>query len=198
MTDRSELEADIRQKCSSGDLSAAASLAIEGFGPEVLGFLVATLNNDEDASEVFSILAEDLWNGIGGFEWRSSFRTWLYQLARNAAFRYRRSPAGRRGHNLSLSRAGEIADQVRSHTAPHLRTELKDKLAEARASLDPDDRMLLVLRVDRGLSWNEIARVFDEASDLATSAARMRKRFQLIKDELRRRAKREGWLDDSG
>jgi RNA polymerase sigma-70 factor, ECF subfamily len=191
-----KLEERIRELHGRGDLTAAATLAIEGFGPEVLGFLVATLNSDEDANEVFAMLAEDLWHGIGSFEWRSSFRTWLYQLARHAAWRYRRSPARRPGHNLALSQAGELAERVRSRTAPHLRTGLKAKLAEARASLDPEDRMLLVLRIDRGLGWNEIARVFDEGGELMKTAARLRKRFQFVKDDLRRRAAEEGWLKD--
>ena len=58
--------------------------------------------------------------------------------------------------------------------------------------------MLLILRVDRRLEWVEIARVLagddglvDDTS-LKREAARLRKRFQIVKDRLRDMAKREG------
>ena len=47
----------------------------------VLGYLIATLDDRDDAAEVFSVLSEDLWRGIAAFGWRSSFRTWMYTLA---------------------------------------------------------------------------------------------------------------------
>jgi RNA polymerase sigma-70 factor (ECF subfamily) len=70
---------------------------------------------------------------------------------------------------------------------------VKDRFRQLRESLDPDDRMLLVLRVDRDLPWNEIARVMlgresPEPESLKRESERLRKRFQLIKDELRERA----------
>ena len=52
------------------------------------------------------------------------------------------------------------------------------------------DRALLVLRVDRGLSWNDLARVLNEDGEplddaaLKRESARLRKRFQLLKREL--------------
>jgi RNA polymerase sigma-70 factor (ECF subfamily) len=63
--------------------------------------------------------------------------------------------------------------------------------------------MLLVLRVDRRLDWNELARVLGEAGhdacvdpvSLARESARLRKRFQLVKNKLRELARREGLLD---
>ena len=77
---------------------------------------------------------------------------------------------------------------------------MKNKWRALRETLDPDDRVLLVLRVDRDLQWNEVARVMlgDEApsdGDLAREAARLRKRFQLLKEDLKRRAKDAGLMD---
>jgi RNA polymerase sigma-70 factor (ECF subfamily) len=62
--------------------------------------------------------------------------------------------------------------------------------------------MLLILRVDRRLDWTEIARVLLEtpehlppdAAALKREAARLRKRFQIVKDRLRERVEREGLL----
>ena len=53
-------------------------------------------------------------------------------------------------------------------------------------ALDPDDRLLLILRLDREMSWNDIADVYaDEREgddgDRRRTAAKLRKRFERIK-----------------
>lgn len=175
---------------------------IEGYGSEVLGFLIAWMRDDNDAFEVFAQASEDLWTGLPRFEGRSSFRTWFYTLARNAASRFRRSPHRRIGRHVPLTNAGQVADRVRSRTLAHLRTEVKDKFAKIRDALDPDDRALIVLRVDRKMSWNDIVRVLapddaDSQEGLARAAARLRKRFQVVREKIRELAKLAGLLPES-
>jgi RNA polymerase sigma-70 factor (ECF subfamily) len=197
------LEEAIRRACRSEQLDDALTAALEGYGPEVLGFLVATLRREEDASEVFSMLAEDLWRGLPRFRWDCSFRTWLYCLARHASSRHRRSSRARERRFVPLSAISDVADRVRSHTLPYLRTEMKSGIARLRESLEPEDQALLILRVDRKLSWEEVARVLaseedaelDEAA-LRRASARLRKRMQQLKRSLRERAAREGLLGD--
>jgi RNA polymerase sigma-70 factor (ECF subfamily) len=185
----------------AGDLHGAASQAIEAFGPEVFGFLVSLMRDEHDASDVFAQACEDLWRGLPGFEQRSTLRTWFYMLARHAASRYRRAPHRRAERRAQLSEADGIAERVRTRTLQHLRTEVKDQFALIRDALEPEDRALLVLRVDRKLAWNDIARVLCEESlatgeDLARASARLRKRFELVKHEIRERAQRAGLIRD--
>jgi RNA polymerase sigma-70 factor (ECF subfamily) len=191
-----ELDALIRAK----EYDRAATAALEHYGPEVYGFLVNVLGGADDANEVFLQLGEDLWKGLPAFAGRSSVRTWLYVLARHAAARYRRSP-WHRGARGGDSRLDELAARTRSRTAPWLQTDVKDRLRVLRDSLDPEDREILILRVDRGLPWEDVARVTlgsDSADEdtLERETARVTKRYQLIKDELRRRAGAAGLLDD--
>ena len=127
-----------------------------------------------------------------------SVRTWLYVLARHAAARFRRSPWNRRTGDSHLE---AVVDLVRTRTQPWLRTDVKDRFRALRDSLDPDDRSLLVLRVDRGLSWEEVARVTlsleaPDADVLGRETDRLRKRYQLLKDDLRKRAREAGLVDD--
>jgi RNA polymerase sigma-70 factor (ECF subfamily) len=195
-----ELEEQMRSLRAAGDLAGVAEKAVQGYGPEVLGFLVTLLRDEDDASEVFSQACEDLWAGLARFEGRSSLRTWFYTLARHAASRLRRSPQRRPGRRVALTEISEVAEQVRSLTLPHLRTEVKDRFAAIRDALSEDDRALLVLRVDRDMSWRDIAAVFspDDGSqeELTRVTARLRKRFQLVKDDIRERAREAGLLDD--
>ena len=190
-----DLEGEIHALREAGDLDAAATRAIEAYGAEVMGFLVSYMRDEDDAGDVFAQASEDLWKGLRGFDGRASLRTWFYTLARNAASRFRRSPHRRPGRHVPLSQAAAAADRIRSQTLPHLRTEVKDKFAEIRNALDPEDRALLILRVDRQLEWDDVARVLepDEANS-ARAAARLRKRYERVKEDIRARAKAAGLL----
>lgn len=193
-----DVEAEISRLRAAREFKQVATLVIEGYGPEVLSFLEAMLRGHADASDAFAQACEDLWKGLPRFEGRSSMKTWFYTLARHAVSRMRRT--AHPGRVAALSEVTDLADRVRSGTRPHLRTEVKDGVAAIRATLDDDDRMLLVLRVDRGMSWNDVARVMAEEGDsevdesLSRVAARLRKRFQSVKDTIRERAIASGLI----
>ena len=186
------LEPRIRAAADAGDWARAATVALEGYGPEVLGFLVTMTRSAVDASDAFSIFSEGVWRGLPKFRWESSFRTWAYRLARRAVWRLRRDPHRRRAVPLSDAGVSAVVEQVRSQTATFLRTETRDKVAKLRESLEPDDQALLVLRVDKKLPWRDIARVLTEDDDDAPSAAELdkkaatlRKRFERLKAEIK-------------
>ena len=193
-------EADIRQAHRDGDYRRAATLTLERYEGEVYSFLVANLRRDSDAHEVFSQLSEDLWTGLPGFAWRCSVRTWIYTLARNAVHRFRRTPANDPARRVPMSQAPERVVQPRSSTAPFRRTAIKDRLAELRQDLDPDDQALLILRLDRQLPWDEVARILNDAAhaDDATVkqlATNLRQRYRKVKDRIATMARASGLLD---
>jgi RNA polymerase sigma-70 factor (ECF subfamily) len=201
---RERLEREVRALCDAGDHTAAATRALRGYGPEVLGFLHAVLSSEGDASDAFAELSEIVWRKLPDFAWESMLRTWVYGIAHNVVRTLRRDAARRRKReaNVGESALENVAQAVRTETLAHLRTEKRTRLQSLRDALPEEDRMLLVLRVDRKLEWNELARVLAEgesegpldAAALTREAARLRKRFQLLKDRLREIAKREGLL----
>jgi RNA polymerase sigma-70 factor, ECF subfamily len=195
----SGVESSILAACKRGDHAAATTIVVESYGPEILGFLTALLQDAGAADDVFSVFCEDVWRGIGGFGWRCSARCWCYTLARNGAMRFLASPHERSARYLPLSSAPEIAQvaaQVRStSTAKHLRSEVKSRIRQLREQLPLEEQMLLILRVDKDLRWDEIARVLgNEGEDLARVSARARKRFQVVKDKLKRLARDAGLI----
>jgi RNA polymerase sigma-70 factor (ECF subfamily) len=192
-------EASIRAACLAGDLAGATTATLRRYGPEVLGFLVGVYRDETAAEEAFSVLSERIWRGIGTFKWNSSMRTWLYTLARNALADVRRDSARYRQKHTSAGSApiSEVAAQVRTETLTHLRTETRSAINRLRDELDEEDRALLVLRVDRELSWRDIAEVLcsdPQEEQLTREAARLRKRFQFVKDRLRTLARERGLL----
>jgi RNA polymerase sigma-70 factor (ECF subfamily) len=102
---------------------------------------------------------------------------------------------------LSAAPISQIEQQVRERTLPHLRSEVKDEFRELQQKLNPDDRTLLVLRVDRQLSWDEIAIVMLDSGELSgpdikKKAASLRKRFERVKERLHAMAEEAGLLAD--
>jgi RNA polymerase sigma-70 factor (ECF subfamily) len=198
-----DVEHAVRAACDARDYRTAATCALDAYGPEILGFLIARLRATSDGEEAFSIFAEDFWKGLPSFAFRCSVRTWMYTLARNAGNRYAKEPQRRRGRHSTLTGSEplpELVARVRSETQLHLRTEVKDKVRALRESLDPDDQMLLVLYVDRRLAWRELALVMHdgveplEDDELDREAARLRKRFERVKTELKKLAEEQGLL----
>lgn len=194
--EREALELQVRGLCDAQQWGPAATAALRGYGPEVLGYLSAMCRTETDAAEVFSSFCEDMWKGLPRFRWQSSFRTWAYTLARHALYRLGRDPQRRRERNVGLSDSPEVlelAEQVRTTTMIHLRTETKNKFTALREQLEPDDRTLLILRVDRKLAWNEIAAIMCDEEEPAPErvrrdAATLRKRFERAKERLRKLA----------
>jgi RNA polymerase sigma-70 factor (ECF subfamily) len=201
---RQELELDLRRRCDARDFNGAATVALRGYGREILEFLTAFHRSETDASEVFSLFTDALWQGLERFAWTSSFRTWAYAIARYVSYSYRRD-AGRRerlmGAPLPDSTVAAVAEQVRTETLSYLRTERRTRIVELRDTLPPEDRVLLMLRVDRELTWNDLARVLHDGEAelddeiLKREAARLRKRFQLIKEKIYEMARHEGLVD---
>src|SRR5262245_40739210 len=126
--DRARIEERIAALVEAGDFTAAATAAIRGFGPEVLGYLAALHGDRDAAGEAFSLLCEDVWRGLPSFERRASFRTWLYVLARHAASRRARRERRHDEGRAPLSAAASLAAEVRSTTPPHLRSATRRRL----------------------------------------------------------------------
>ncbi len=161
------------------------------YGREILSYLMATLRGEGEAAEAFSQFCFNLWQGSEAYRGEASFRTWSYALARHAVGRVVRERGRRRRHvNLtSVPEVDELAAKVRSETLEHLRTETRDRIRMLRDELDPDEQTLLILRVDRGFTWPEVARIMNDGEPIDDRAvASLRKRFERIKERLRRRA----------
>lgn len=193
--DREVVESEVRAACDAGDFDSATTAVVERYGPEILGYLLAVLRSEADTDDAFALFCENTWKGLPGFEWRSSLRTWLYGLARSAIGRIVRQPHRKPGRGVPLSQAkvAEMANKVRTTTLAYLRTEFRERVDELRNELSSEEQTLLILRINRKMSWNEIAEVMNDESldkeERRRCAATLRKRFERTKETLRKRAK---------
>lgn len=194
-----ESESRIARLVEEGDVPTAVSEFVRAYGQEIFGYLVAELRDEQAAREVYSTFAFDLLRGLEGVRIRTSARAYAYQVARHAAGRHiRRASRERRMlRGLDSVTSADLRARPRTPTPPYRRTDVKDVYARLRDRLDDDERRLLVLRVDRGLAWREIAESLSDVGepDLERDAARLRKRFELLKRKIRGLAIAEGILE---
>lgn len=190
-------DAHVRELIEAGDIVGATTIALRVLGPEVMGFISRVLGSDADAQEVFAATSERLWRSFKSFSWRCSLRTWTYVLARGEIERFRdgarRSGRGRVG----MSEIDDVALEVSARSRWESLAERQTLIAKLREELPDADRVLLVLRVDRELAWEDIALVFlkseseNSEGERKREAARLRKRFQLVKERLAQRVRAE-------
>jgi RNA polymerase sigma-70 factor (ECF subfamily) len=176
---------------ASGDEHGAAEAALREHGSAVLRYLRSLLRDADEADDAFSLFSEQVWKRIGTFRAEGGFEVWLFRIAFREALRLREGGWTRKRRPLPTTEAGRIAAEVR-RTASVSRERRMDALDRLRSSLSFEDQHLLVLRVDHGLSFRDIAATLGEGESVDEGTAR--KRFERAKGRLARLAKAEGLL----
>src|SRR6266516_1012487 len=123
------------------------------------------LGNEADALDAVQDGFVKALTHLGGFQRRSSFKTWLLRVVSNAALDLGRQ----RGRRESVSReAAEVRNADLSHllvpdeSAARLdRAELRRLLDQALQILSEPQRQTFVLHAEAGLSYREVADVMD-------------------------------------
>lgn len=178
------LTAEVRRLVNEGSQREAADLLLARFSPELRPFLHRLLGDTALADEAHSATCERMWRGLATFRWECSLRSWSYIIARREASRCRARHVRARGHETTLSAAEQVAQA--GNTAATISTAARDQLEQLRTTLTDEERDILVLRVERGLAWKEIAASFLDENDLdpevvAREATRLRQRFRSIR-----------------
>jgi RNA polymerase sigma-70 factor (ECF subfamily) len=187
------LDARVRALLTGGRCNDAAALAIRELGPQVLAYVSSLVRSESDAREVFAQFAEDLWKGLPQFRGEASLRGWAYRVAWHATARYARDPYRQRGRRLETHEASALAAEVLSTFGED--GWRADRMAVLRSRLAPEEQTLIILRVNRGLPWREVAIVLAEDGNPPPTEAALRKRFERLKDKLGRAARAEGLIE---
>jgi RNA polymerase sigma factor (sigma-70 family) len=133
----------------------------------LLGFLVKMCGNRQQAEDTFQEVWVKVMRSVDTYDpERSSFRSWLYRIARNAAIDLHRREVTRRGVELDAP-VGEdgatVIDFVPSAApGPDRETDqvrVLDAVQSALGRLSERRRTAVLLRHQQGLSYPEIASV---------------------------------------
>jgi RNA polymerase sigma-70 factor, ECF subfamily len=202
--DLSTNERELLAAARRGDESAFQNL-IEPRRPELLAYCYRMLGSVQDAEDAVQEVLLRAWRGLGGFEARSSLRSWLYRIATNVSLsaieqRPRRvlpidyGPAD--PHNASPEAPRE-ADWLEPFpdealgvgggpTAPETSYELRESVElafiAALQHLSANQRAVLILCEVLGFSSREVAELLETTTASVNSA--LQRARKLVEERL--------------
>ncbi len=145
---------DLINRTAAGDREAFNELVLKYQKP-LYYLLYRMVSNHEDASDLLQKTFVKAFTGLGSFERRSTFKTWLYQIAINLAKNVYRD----------RSKAQHVPiDDVIIRRDPRTLEALIQKesrllLRQALAGLPEKQRMTVMLRIQEGRKFEEIAEI---------------------------------------
>ncbi|NMO93570.1 RNA polymerase subunit sigma-70 [Actinomycetospora sp. TBRC 11914] len=179
-------------RARAGDGAAFEQLT-EPYRRELQVHCYRMLGSLHDAEDALQDTLLGAWRGLGGFEGRSSVRTWLYRIATNRCLNLRRSTARRPAKAWDVpgveppepTRLGEcpwlepcpdtlVADVLDGPPGPEARYERTESISLAFVTalqlLPPRQLSVLLLRDVLGFRAAEVADVLDTSVESVTSA----------------------------
>ncbi len=161
-----EADGQLVAKAQRGDTAAFGSL-VERYQDPLFNGVYRMVGQREEAEDLAQEAFVKAFRGIGRFEGRSSFYTWLYSIAFNLVISYRRKTGSARHLNpLSLNHGGgddgpglEAQDASEGPDAQAQRGETRQRIEAAIAELDAEHRAVIVMRDIEGFDYETIAEV---------------------------------------
>ena len=141
----------------------------------MFGVCLRLVGNRADAEDITQDVMLKVFGKLGSFEGRSSFKTWLVRVTRNACKDWLKKKAISREYAETLANEPQEESKIEYE---------ENRLIELLKELSPVDREILTLRFVADLSLAEIA----DTTDLSLSATKMRlyraiERLQVIAKE---------------
>ncbi|OGW37977.1 MAG: hypothetical protein A2010_15225 [Nitrospirae bacterium GWD2_57_9] len=168
---------DLITRTAAGEQEAFNELVIKYQKP-LYSLLYRMVSNHEDAADLLQKTFVRAFTGIAGFERRSSFKTWLYQIAINLAKNVYRDRA-RAGHipldDVVISRDPRTLETL-------IEKESRQQLRQQFAGLPEKQRLTLLLRVQENRKFEEIADIMK--CSLGTAKANYHYAVQKLKKKL--------------
>lgn len=157
-----DVEQHLIQQAQKGDQEAFAGLVTE-HQRYVYHLALRVLKNEEEALDLAQETFVRAWTALPNFRGQSQFRTWLYRIVTNLC--YNRLPNLRRSLNergddvIAEIPETEIAFDNPAHGFES--RELRFYLHKAIDDLDENYRLLISLRYQNELSYEEIANMLN-------------------------------------
>lgn len=146
----------------AGDRPAFASL-VEAYWGRLYRWLYHLARDRHLAEDLAQEAFLKAYSHLHRFRPGTNFRAWLFRIAHNAFANLHRSP----GRNRRTALPDDLPGRDRGPLEQALSREALDGLAGAVERLPTDFRAALLLRVEEGLSFRQIAGVLDTTEETA-------------------------------
>jgi len=161
MPERLEGDDRLVAQAQRGDAAAFGRL-VERHQDALFNGICRMVNQRQDAEDLAQEVFVKAFRNIARFEGRSAFYTWLYSIAVNAVISHRRKAGTRRrlaAVSLDAGTDDQAIDVADCSTLPDVAAEhheLGDRIEQAIARLDDEQRVMVVLRDIEGFDYEAI------------------------------------------
>jgi RNA polymerase sigma-70 factor (ECF subfamily) len=151
-----EYEESLVQRAQKGDQDAFAAL-VDEHQRYVHNLALRVLKDENEALDLTQETFVRAWTALPNFRGQSQFRTWLYRITTNLC--YNRLPNLRRALNDLGDDVMEEIPESSLHTPAYEfeSGETRTRLSKAIDDLDANYKLLITLRYQNELSYEEIA-----------------------------------------
>ena len=161
---------------AQADLTAFAPL-YERYFPQVYGYCLRRVNNPQEAEDLTSLIFSRALRSVQAYR-GGSVRAWLFTIAHNAVVNHYRDEKSRISLDASTL---EVVDSTHSPAESLLHSEQTQAIRNIVATLPPDDQMLLSLKIDAGLTAEEIGQIVGKkAGAVRVALHRLIKRLRAL------------------
>jgi RNA polymerase sigma-70 factor (ECF subfamily) len=188
-SDSRRTDHELVQACCEGQTDAFGVL-VERYQDRTYNAVLRMVGSREDARDIVQEAFLKAYENLSRFRGASSFYTWLFRIAMNAALTFRRRskrlklvrPLEDGGQmDITGTQAGRLADP-----APEAAMETAEReriIGEALETLDGDHRAAIVLRDVEGLDYQAIAGILEVPA--GTVKSRIHRARMMLRDRLK-------------
>jgi RNA polymerase sigma-70 factor (ECF subfamily) len=172
-----EITRDIIERAAGGDMEAFEAIykAVSGL---VFNLALRITNSRPDAEEATQDIFLKIYDNLRYFEFRSSFKTWVYRIAANTAINVYNKNIKERLRRVDFDTVIETTGNSSGIREAAQSSDARKLLSSLLESLTPEHRAAIVLREIEGLSYEEIARALGEK--LNTVRTRLKRARQAL------------------
>ncbi len=150
-----DIDIKLIKKSANGNLDAFEQI-YKTASPYIYTIVYQVTNNEEDAQDVTQEVFIKVYNSLSSFNFKSSFKTWIYKVALNTAL----NTVKKRTRDMrKIEEYNDAAKGSSFHadTDPIHNNDNDFNIEEVLKILNPDQRACILLREVEGLSYKEIA-----------------------------------------
>lgn len=151
-----DIPEDLIIQAANGDMPAFERIynAFSGF---VYNVALGTSGNRENAEEITQDVFMKVYRNLGKFQFRSSFKTWIYRITANTAINLVKQRARVESKKVEYNDAVQRKDAIGAAGQAGDEERKRALVAALLNVLNPDQRTCVALRSVEGLSYEEIA-----------------------------------------
>jgi len=160
------------RRLKQGDEGAFREL-VHTYQNRIFGLMLRMINNRQEAEDLAQEVFIIVYRAIGNYRGEGRFYTWLYRVATNTCKNRIKYLKGRNFHRsvdidetpqaqMPAAETGAVISFQSQVPGPEAMTEgqrMETLVQRELAALDPDHRLLIVLRDIQGMSYGDIIRI---------------------------------------